>query len=26
VSIRPGPDGDLYVAVLPGRVVRLSPP
>jgi glucose/arabinose dehydrogenase len=25
VSLRPGPDGDVYVAVLPGRVVRLGP-
>jgi glucose/arabinose dehydrogenase len=25
VSIRVGPDGDLYVAVLPGKVVRISP-
>ncbi len=25
VSLRLGPDGDLYVAVLPGRVARLSP-
>ena len=25
VSLRVGPDGDVYVAVLPGRVVRISP-
>ncbi|MBK9516306.1 MAG: PQQ-dependent sugar dehydrogenase [Anaeromyxobacter sp.] len=25
VSLRVGPDGDVYAAVLPGRVVRLSP-
>jgi glucose/arabinose dehydrogenase len=25
VSLRLGPDGDLYVAVLPGRVARLAP-
>ena len=25
VSLRLGPDGDLYVAVLPGRVVKLAP-
>jgi hypothetical protein len=25
VSIRPGPDGLLYVAVLSGRVVRIGP-
>ncbi len=25
VSLRLGPDGDVYVAVLPGRVLRLSP-
>jgi hypothetical protein len=25
VSLRLGPDGDLYVAVLPGRIVRLAP-
>jgi len=25
VSLRVGPDGDVYVAVLPGRVLRISP-
>lgn len=25
VSLRPGPEGDLYVAILPGRVARLGP-
>jgi sugar lactone lactonase YvrE len=25
VSLRLGPDGNLYVAVLPGRIVRLAP-
>jgi glucose/arabinose dehydrogenase len=25
VSLRLGPDGDLYVAVLPGRIVKLAP-
>jgi glucose/arabinose dehydrogenase len=25
VSIRAGPDGDLYVAILPGQILRISP-
>ena len=25
VSMRLGPDGDVYVAVLPGRIVKLAP-
>ena len=25
VSLRSGPEGDLYIAVLPGRVLRISP-
>lgn len=25
VSFRPGPDGDVYVAVLPGEILRISP-